>query len=359
MKINHTHTEHTQAFVALGEKGSRPGAGTPVDGHLDQSAMQQLESATRLPKNGAVGKQTPQMHKFWDTLTNCPPPGSGVHGWIMSAANYAAAAGEDPARAVVSITNAMTRTPAPTSEVVEAVKKAYVECGAKVGRLHYPIKPKPAPLSAAEFIKCGAEATEADLIAASPVKIDRGDTRRLAACALLKALFCGCELVYCGDQYGRTVRPRDEWIGRFLAGEPIPPLLCVNPLKAEGGVTAGGQPSPRCDDAVAVFRHAVVEFDAMPLSDQFRFWKGFGLETVTAITFSAGKSLHALLRVDAVDRAEWNRAVKDGLFRRRLIPLGCDRACVNPARLTRLAGACRPDKGGAVQKLLFVREELT
>jgi len=279
----------------------------------------------------------------------------------MTAANYAAADGIDPERAVVLITSAMSRAPAPASEVTAAVAKVYDERGIHAGNLGTGVfqpKPTPAPLSAAEFIKRGAGATEASLLEASPIHITSDDDPRLSTCTLLRALFRPGELVYCGDTFGKTVRPRDEWIDRFMRGESIPPFLCANPLKAEGGVTAGGQPSPRCDDAVAVFRHAVVEFDEMPLSDQFRFWKGFGLETVTAITFSAGKSLHALLRVDAVDRAEWDRAVKDGLFRRRLIPLGCDKACVNPARLTRLAGACRPDKGGAVQKLLFVREEL-
>jgi hypothetical protein len=164
--------------------------------------------------------------------------------------------------------------------------------------------------------------------------------------------------VFCGDTFGKTVRPRDEWIARFMGGESIPPLLCVNPLKPEGGQTAGGKPSPRCDSAVAVFRHAVAEFDGMPLAEQFAFWKGWGLDAVTAVTFSGSKSLHALLRVDCADREEWEKSVKGGLFRRVLVPLGCDRACANPARLSRLAGARRAERGGAVQKLLFVREAL-
>jgi hypothetical protein len=102
----------------------------------------------------------------------------------------------------------------------------------------------------------------------------------------------------------------------------------------------------------------VAEFDGMPLADQFAFWMGWGLDAVTAVTFSGSKSLHALLRVDAANREEWEKSVKGGLFRRVLVPLGCDRACVNPARLSRLAGARRADKGGAVQKLLFVRGSL-
>ncbi len=297
-------------------------------------------------------------------LASCPPSGGGVHGWMMAAANHAAAAGVPSAVALSEITAAASRPPSPAGEVRDTVARAYREAGARVGLgLGAYVPPsvqetRPAPLSAAEFVRKGEGAGEAELWEASPVRIDWGDDWRMDACALLRALFLPGELVFCGDTFGREVRPRDEWISRFMAGNTIPPLFCVNPLKPEGGVTTGGKPSPRCDTAVAVFRHAVAEFDGMPLADQFAFWMGWGLDAVTAVTFSGSKSLHALLRVDAANREEWEKSVKGGLFRRVLVPLGCDRACVNPARLSRLAGARRADKGGAVQKLLFVRGSL-
>jgi hypothetical protein len=164
--------------------------------------------------------------------------------------------------------------------------------------------------------------------------------------------------VFCGDKFGRTVRERDDWCARWKNGETIPPLVCVNPLKPEGGMTANGKPSPRCDDAVSVYRHAVAEFDRMAIEEQVKFWCGWGLESVTSITFSGAKSLHVALRVDAKNAEEWRRCVKDGLFAQQLIPLGCDGTCANPSRLSRLAGARREDKGGAVQRLLFVRGPL-
>lgn len=305
------------------------------------------------------------MENYRAALSACPPSGAGVHAWMLGTANHAAAAGVDAAQAVAEITAAASRPPSPAGEVRDTVARAYREAGARVGMglgtLPPPPrrpKPIPAPNAAADFIRRGAGAEEVDFWEASPVRIDWGDDWKMDACALLRALFLPGELVYCGDTFGKTVRERDDWIDRFSAGEPIPPLLCVNPLKKEGGKTAGGQPSPRCDDAVAVFRHAVAEFDGMPLAEQVAFWMGWGLEAVTAVTFSGSKSLHVLLRVDCAGREEWEKKVKNGLFRRHLIPLGCDGACANPARLSRLAGAVRADKGGAVQKLLFVREEL-
>lgn len=301
--------------------------------------------------------------RYAEALRSCPQGGGGVHAWMLGAANHAAAAGVPAVQAAQEITAAMTRPPSPPGEVRDTIERAYREAGGRDGLglgVYVPPRPKPrpAPLTARDFIQRGAGAGEADLWEASPVRISWGDDFRRDAVALLHALFKPGELVFCGDSFGRTVRERDEWCARWEGGEAIPPLVCPNPLKREGGRTAGGNPSPRCDDAVAVFRHAVAEFDGMPLADQFSFWMGFGLDAVAAITFSGSKSLHAVLRVDAASREEWERDVRGRLFRRVLVPLGCDGACANPSRLTRLAGARRADKGGAVQKLLFVRGEL-
>ena len=303
--------------------------------------------------------------KYKEALAACPSKGGGVHAWMLGAANHAAAAGIPAEQAAAEIAAAMTRPPSPSSEVRDAVARAYRDRGARpaAGLSAWlpparPFKPRPAPLSASTFIRRGGDAEEVDLWEASPVRIDWGDDWRLDACALLRALFLPRELVYCGDTYGRTVKARDAWIESFLNGSPIPPFFCVNPFKAEGGETSGGKKSPRCDNAVSTFRHCVAEMDAMPLADQVKFWAGWGLENVAAITFSGSKSLHVIIRVDARDREEWDGEVKRGLYARRLVPLGCDGACVNPARLTRLAGARRADKGGAVQKLLYVREAL-
>lgn len=303
------------------------------------------------------------LEKYRDALRAAPARNAGrTHSWMMGAANLAAAAGVDVATAEADLLAAMPRKPNPPGEVRAALAKAYRERGAAVrfGAVPFIPKPnpKPAAKTAAAFIRAGGGAGEADLWEASPVRIAWGDEFWRDAVALLRALFRPGELVFCGDRYGRTVRARDEWCERWEGGEPVPPFLCVNPLKPGGGVTSGGKLSPRCDDAVAVFRHAVAEFDGMPLDDQLNFWMGWGLDAVAAITFSGSKSLHAVLRVDAASRGAWDREVRDGLFRRRLVPLGCDRTCANPSRLSRLAGARRPDKGGTVQKLLYVREPL-
>lgn len=54
--------------------------------------------------------------------------------------------------------------------------------------------------------------------------------------------------------------------------------------------------------------------------------------------------------------AQWGELVEARLFGRYLIPLGCDAACRNEARLSRLPGHFRADKG-QWQRLLYLSPE--
>lgn len=331
------------------------------------------------------------LAKYQAALRESPPPGTR-HAWILRCANLAALADIPAPQACQEITAALPRPPNPPREVSDAVEKAYAEHGARAALglgAYVPPKQKPEPKYAPrllrDYIRRGEGATEADFFHASPVMLGWGDDWRLDAVAQLKALFHPAELVFCGDQFGKTVRPAAEWVRHFEAGGKLPPLFIPNPLRPEGGKTKSeGKPSGRCDDAVAVFRHAVAEFDSklcmdadgnavfisdgksdripknevFPLSEQLAFWRAWGLGNVSAMTYSGGKSYHVLLRVDAADAEEWRSEVRGRLFERHLMPLGCDGQCRNPARLSRLAGARDPKHGFTVQKLLFVRPPL-
>ena len=234
---------------------------------------------------------------------------------------------------------------------------------------HRPVT-KPAPLTVMDYIQRGGNATAGDFLEASPVRIDRGVENWLQAVLLLRALFKPDEFVFCGWEkrthglLGDTVRTRSEWERVFqqrgAAGQPIPPLFIPNPVSPVPAMSKEGKPSLRCDASVVAHRHAVAEMDKLPLEQQFPFWWGWGLEAVSAVTFSGNRSLHVLLRVDATGPDEWERLVRRGLFEQVLIPFGCDGQCKNPGRLSRLAGAVRNDEKvhGVFQSLLYVRKEL-
>jgi hypothetical protein len=53
---------------------------------------------------------------------------------------------------------------------------------------------------------------------------------------------------------------------------------------------------------------------------------------------------------------QWTETVENTVFARWLIPLGCDAACRNEARLSRLPGHYRADKG-KWQRLLYLAPE--
>ena len=301
-----------------------------------------------------------------------------MHGWILGTANYAAYAGIGQARAIEDITRAMTRFPSPSSEVEEAVGKAYREkvlreTGLDVADADTSFaKAKPNPQLIQKFVALGGDVTETDVRSLSPVQLDWGNNPVAEAEAQLLALFRPGELVCCGDWHAKEVQARDVWIRQFKEGRPIPPYVCINPLKPEGGITNDGQHSSRCDDAVSVFRHCLVEFDDLPLDEQVRLLAGLGLDGVTTITFSGVASFHAVIRVDVADQHEWDWIVKGKYYDRLFIPVGCDSACSNPSRLTRLAGAWRvpalepkfrnkPPEAippPAWQRLVFAREEM-
>ncbi len=130
------------------------------------------------------------------------------------------------------------------------------------------------------------------------------------------------------------------------------PHIIPNPLTGLQGTTKSGSKSWRADDCVASFRFCVVEFDSIGMDEQLAFWAGFKVP-IAALIDSGGKSIHAWLRVDAPNRRAWEEEVEDLLFGQILGPMGVDTACKNEARLSRLPGAFRPDRG-RWQHLLYL-----
>ena len=304
--------------------------------------------------------QSPILQKYEAALRSCPHAGAGVHSWILSCANLAAFAGLSPADAERDILAAMSRPPSPSAEVGAAVRKAFSEY--KPGmtftpRNIAPTKPKPKPLTAAAFIARGDGATESDWFDASPVRMDWEPGPRDAA-ALLRVLYRPGERVFCGERYGggEGVRMAAEWIAAFDDGRPVPPHFIPNPLTGQEHPLPCGKLSKRGDSAVAGFLYCVAEFDGLSKPDQLAFWWGFRTAPIVALIDSGGKSVHAILRVDCATRADWEQEIEGKLFPRVLCPLGCDPACRNESRLSRLPGHFRREKN-AWQRLLYLNPD--
>lgn len=102
------------------------------------------------------------------------------------------------------------------------------------------------------------------------------------------------------------------------------------------------------DKDVTRFAYSLVESDDLSIEEQKKLLINLRLP-IACLVESGGKSVHAIVRVDASDEAEYKQRVNflfDWLARHKFVVDGANK---NPARLSRLPGAQRKD---CVQKLI-------
>jgi hypothetical protein len=134
--------------------------------------------------------------------------------------------------------------------------------------------------------------------------------------------------------------------GVWYLAQPVDGLEHENPRSiAENGLP---KMSRRSEESVTDWRHLVLESDAADARD----WMGALVQLplrIAAIYTSGGRSIHALVRVDAPTKQEWDNVVKQ--IRPALVTLGADPKAMSAVRLTRLPGCYRGEK---LQKLLYL-----
>jgi hypothetical protein len=131
-----------------------------------------------------------------------------------------------------------------------------------------------------------------------------------------------------------TEGPDGVW---FLA-QPVDGLRHPNPRL--------GKMSRRSEESVTAWRWMVLESDDAPL----RLWLGALARVgrrVASIVSSGGRSVHALIRVDAKTKREWDERKRELMS---LVVVGADPGALSAVRLTRLPGCLRR---GRLQKLLY------
>lgn len=132
------------------------------------------------------------------------------------------------------------------------------------------------------------------------------------------------ELGRCKGDLGAVMGDYDPKVGAWI---------CFNPVNGSG----------RRDKDVTEYRYALVESDAVELDKQAAIIRQLELPCA-ALVFSGGKSLHAIVRVDAPDKEEYRRRV-DYLYtvcqKNGLQP---DQQNRNPARLSRMPGVLRGEQ---------------
>lgn len=134
---------------------------------------------------------------------------------------------------------------------------------------------------------------------------------------------------------------REEWLRKLDAAGGNPNAIfsstkrtgiyvSVNPMRIGGSK----------DSDVTSYRHALIEFDDISPLEQWNLYSQSGLPC-SAIISSGGKSIHAWVRIEAKDRAEFDARVKflyDHFERAGYSP---DRKNRNPSRFSRLPNCIR------------------
>jgi hypothetical protein len=108
------------------------------------------------------------------------------------------------------------------------------------------------------------------------------------------------------------------------------------------------KPSRRSEESVTAWRYMVVESDEAPEYDWLCALVRMPLRIV-AIYSSGGKSVHALVRLDAETKLDWD-AKKDAI-KSALVTLGADPGALTAVRLSRLPCCWRGDRR---QELLYL-----
>jgi hypothetical protein len=239
----------------------------------------------------------------------------------------------------------------PDRELVSAINRAVADHGNGSGSYTPYTRPQAKPVivdgkaARQRIIDAGKFSTEEELVANSPISIPEDPAAQQKL--FLETVFQWDDFVFSGDRLqpgtDRTILPVCEWIEQGAPG----PFVIINPLSGyPAPLKSGGGMSYRADGCVKVYRHALVEFDNIPLEEQFRFWSGVALP-VKALIHTGNKSIHAWIDLSGMKietPEQWQKTIKNSLYDELLKPIGVDVSCSNPARLSRLPGVYRADK---------------
>ena len=301
---------------------------------------------------------------FEEALQRIPAPGGGgCHPYLMTCANIAAREGRDPEEAIQKIAVSVPKGSRRVSEreIRDTVRKAFHDrlngvtcmsrpaCSVSLSSMRTTTKEQ-----LMEFLHPNPEISPDELYQASPVTFPADDARQQFI-EVLTHLYSDHECLFVGERRDTDVYEVKDLMSAATEAMQFraPPHIIWNPLTGELAKTYEGKESYRCDRAVSDFRYAVAEFDELDLTTQLRFWAGAGLPVV-AIVYSGGKSYHGVMKVEGIRTKDaWDLTVKRTLYDRWLVPIGVDKSCSNPSRLSRCPGAVR-ENNGLMQRLIYL-----
>ncbi len=238
-----------------------------------------------------------------------------------------------------------------TSKIQSQLQRAYEHAGKSDSTAVVTIKqPKPTfdPGALKSFAEKAPGIDAEWLQSRSPVPL-----RDLTSASFLAHLYEPGEKVlvftdlYCQGDHLFEVGAENKTLPKFTAdgvwflANPVDGKEYPNPRQEN-------KPSRRSEESVTAFRYLVLESDVADQAQWMSALVQLPLQ-ISAIYSSGGKSIHALVRVDAASKHEWD-TMRDQM-KPVLVALGADEAAMTAVRLTRLPGAYR---GTRIQELLYL-----
>jgi len=313
-------------------------------------------------KNPVREAQTQMLWKFNERLATFPSKVGNRNPQLLGLVNFGLRAGLSDDQIEDAIIERSGKPPMTSTEIRHALDTAHNTTGCFKANASKPAHPPLGPGAStfvSKMIEVGADATIEKLSSLSPIPIPEAGTDQTKL--FLSTIYGAAENLFIGGDKeagapGRNIRSVTDWSKQSASG----PFLIVNPLTGKQGMTQTGNPSYRCGQCIASRKYALVEFDAMTLEKQACFWTGV-IATVTlplrSLVHSGGKSIHGIVEIAAKNLEDWSKELTKLMFTVANPAAEChcqaDKACRNADRLTRLAGATRPESG-AMQRLLWL-----
>lgn len=241
----------------------------------------------------------------------------------------------------------------------QQIRRAYAYAGAEQqnGAWQRPPEARPAfePDHAAAFAKRVPQSVDVAWVRAhSPVKVPWLLT---PAEFLFRVYELGDQVLVFSDYHsqGQTLWQKYSWhldpdeLNSFVYGHLFGVWFLCNPVDGHSHFNERqARMSRRSEESIRSFRYAVLESDCQPLDQWLRILVQLPLPIVS-ITHSGGKSLHALVMVDANSKVSWDETIR--AIKPKLIYLGADVNALTAVRLTRLPNCYRGDR---LQELLYL-----
>ena len=285
-------------------------------------------------------------------LNPCPTSGQGCHTWMFGAVHALVANAYDDQFIEQWITHHLQRDPQPM-EIANTLRKVRAEAEGL-------IEPRPTLSLKREkdekfLLSLTAEGplSVEDFTATSPVSPD------IPVSEFLRSLYGGKHNIIFIDQQtqGKLVwhdKVPDLAVDQIIANNTEGAWIMVNPVDGQfKAIERLGKKSRRAEENLVAYDYILIESDSVELELWLRVLSKLTLPIVS-VTLSGSKSAHALVRVNAKDRAEYLEKASE--IADLLVPLGADPAAMSAVRLTRVPGSIRKDTGKA-QTLIYFNPE--